>query len=139
MPIRLSTSGTVRRFATRSIGTILVAGYITGAISAHAEPVATTSTYMVSMALEADGEKSTSRVLAKAGEQFAVASGNWRVEMTVRPGETLADVWVSSKIFKGSILVSSPTLMAHLNEKAAINVGDSSDAFSLAATVSPQP
>ena len=139
MHIQLSTSGTVRRFATRSIGTILVAGSITGAISAQAEPVATTSTYMVSMALEAGGEKSTPRVLAKAGEQFAVASGNWRVEMTVRPGETLADVWVSSKIFKGSNLVSSPTLMAHLNEKAAINVGDSSDAFSLAATVSSQP
>jgi bla regulator protein BlaR1 len=139
MHIQLYTCGTVRRFATRSIGTILVAGYITGAISAHAEPVATTSTYMVSMALEAGGEKSTPRVLAKAGEQFAVASGNWRVEMTVRPGETPADVWVSSKVFKDSTLVSSPALMAHVNEKAVIKVGDNSDAFSLATTVSVQP
>jgi bla regulator protein BlaR1 len=94
---------------------------------------------MVSMALEAGGEKSTPRVLAKAGEQFAVASGNWRVEMTVRPGETPADVWVSSKVFKDSTLVSSPALMAHVNEKAVIKVGDNSDAFSLATTVSVQP
>lgn len=139
MHMQLSTSGTVRRVGTLSIAAILVAGSITGAISANAEPVAPTATYMVSMALEADGEKSIPRVLAKAGEQFAVASGNWRVEMTVRPGETLTDVWVSSKIFKDSTLISTPTLAAHVNEKAAIKVGDGSDAFSLATTVSAQP
>ncbi|MBB6132854.1 hypothetical protein HD842_000965 [Massilia aurea] len=139
MHMQPSTSGTLRRVGTRSIAAILVAGSITGAICANAEPVAPTPTYMVSMALEADGEKSIPRVLAKAGEQFAVASGNWRVEMTVRPGETLTDVWVSSKIFKDSTLISTPTLAAHVNEKAVIKVGDGSDAFSLATTVSPQP
>jgi hypothetical protein len=78
MHMQLSTSGTLRRVGTRSIAAILVAGSITAAISANAEPVAPAPTYMVSMALEADGEKSIPRVLAKAGEQFAVASGNWR-------------------------------------------------------------
>ena len=136
MHMQLSTSGTLRRVGTRSIAAILVAGSITGAISANAEPVAPAPTYM---ALEANGEKSIPRVLTKAGEQFAVASGNWRVEMTVRSGETLTDVWVSSKIFKDFTLISTPTLATHVNEKAVIKVGDSSDAFSLATTVSPQP
>jgi hypothetical protein len=91
------------------------------------------------MALEADGEKFAPQVLAKAGEQFAVASGDWRVEMTVRQGKTPADVWLAGKIFKGANVVSAPTLMAHVNEKSAIKVGDSSDPFSLSMVVSPQP
>jgi hypothetical protein len=95
--------------------------------------------YAVAMALEAGGEKSAPRVLAKAGEQFAVASGDWRVEMTVRQGKTSADVWLAGKVFKGSNVVSAPTLMAHVNEKAVIKVGESSDPFSLSMVVSPQP
>jgi hypothetical protein len=139
MSMQLFPSGIVRRFAGLGIATVLVASSFTAALSAHAEEVAATPLYAVSMALEAGGEKSSPRVLAKAGEQFAVASGDWRIEMTVRQGKTSADVWLTSKVFKGPSVVSAPTLMAHLNEKAAIKVGDSSDPFSLSMVVSPQP
>jgi hypothetical protein len=139
MSMQLFPSGIVRRFAGLGIATALVASSFTSALSAHAEEVTATPLYAVSMALEAGGEKSSPRVLAKAGEQFAVASGEWRIEMTVRQGKTPADVWLTSKVFKGSNVVSVPNLMAHLNEKAAIKVGDSNDPFSLSMVVSQQP
>lgn len=139
MHLLLTPSGILRRFAGRCIATVLVASSITGGLSAHAEPATTTPTYAVAMALEAGGEKSAPRVLAKAGEQFAVASGEWRVEMTVRQGKTPADVWLAGKVFKGSAVVSAPTLMANVNEQSVIKVGESSDLFSLAMVVSPQP
>jgi hypothetical protein len=59
--------------------------------------------------------------------------------MTVRQGETPTDISLTSKVFKGSNVVSTPNLMAHLNEKAAIKVGDSNDPFSLSMVVSQQP
>jgi hypothetical protein len=86
MSMQLFTSKIVRRFARLGIATALIASSFTGALSAHAEEVTATPLYAVSMALEAGGEKSSPRVLAKAGEQFAVASGEWRIEMTVRRG-----------------------------------------------------
>ena len=139
MSLQLSPAEIVRRLAGRCIAIVLVAGSFTGALSAHAEPVTAAPTYAVAMALEAGGEKSAPRVLAKAGEQFAIDSGDWRVEMTVRQGKTPTDVWLAGKVLKGSNVVSTPTLMAHVNEKAVIKVGDSSDPFSLSMVVSPQP
>ena len=59
--------------------------------------------------------------------------------MTVRQGKTPADVWLAGKVFKGSAVVSAPTLMANVNEQSVIKVGESSDLFSLAMVVSPQP
>lgn len=139
MHMQLTPAGIVCRFVGRCIATMLVASAITGGLSAHAEPASTTPIYTVAMALETKGEKSAPRVLAKAGEQFAVTSGEWRVEMTVRQGNTPADVWLAGKVFKGSAVVSAPKLMAHVNEQAVIKVGESSDPFSLAMVVSPQP
>ena len=139
MSLQLSPSGIVRRLAGRCIATVLLAGSFTGALSAQAEPVSAAPMYGVAMALEAGGEKSAPSVVAKAGEQFAVASGDWRVEMTVRQGKTPADVWLAGKVFKGKTVVSAPTLLAHVNEKAVIKVGDSNDPFSLSMVVSPQP
>jgi len=139
MHLQLTPSGIVHRFAGRCIATVLVAASITGSFSAHAEPATTTPTYAVAMALESRGEKSAPRILAKAGEQFAVASGDWRVEITVRQGKTPADVWLTGKVFKGSAVVSAPTLMAHVNEQAVIKVSEGSGPFSLAMVVSPQP
>lgn len=139
MSLQSSPSGIVRRLAGLCIATVLLAGSFMGALSAHAEPVTAAPMYAVAMALEAGSEKSAPSVVAKAGEQFAVASGEWRIEMTVRQGKTPTDVWLAGKVFKGKTVVSAPTLMAHVNEKAVIKVGDSSDPFSLSMLVSPQP
>jgi bla regulator protein BlaR1 len=139
MSLQLTPSGIVGRLAGRCIATVLVAGSFTGTLSAHAEPVAAAPTYAVAMVLEAGGEKSAPRVLAKAGEQFAVASGDWRVEMTVRQSKTSDDVWLTGKVFKGSKVISAPTLMAHVNENVVIKVGENSDPFSLSMVVSAQP
>lgn len=139
MNLQLFRFGIARQVAGHCIAIVLVAGFFTGALSAHAELVDAAPTYAVAMALEAGGQKSAPRVVAKAGEKFSVASGGWRVEMTVHQGKTPAYVWLASKVFKGSNVVSAPTLMAHVNEKAVIKVGDSSDPFSLSMVVSPQP
>jgi len=101
MRFQSSPSRIVRRLAGRYIATALVACSFAGSLSAHAEPVAAEPTYAVAMALEAGGEKSAPLVLAKAGEQFAVASGAWRVEMTVRQAKTPTKVWLAGKVFNG--------------------------------------
>ncbi|WP_156140828.1 hypothetical protein [Sporocytophaga myxococcoides] len=137
MSLQLSPNGIVRRFAGRCVATVLAGSFIY-ALSAHAEPVTAAPEYAVAMALEAGGEKSEHHVMAKAGEQFSIASGDWRVEMTVRQGNTPIDVWMAGKVFKGSNVVSAPKMLAHVNEKAVIKVGDSSDPFSLSMVVSPQ-
>jgi len=105
---------------------------------ARAEPAAAPS-YAVAMTVDAHGERSAPRVLAKAGEPFAVASGGWRVEMTVRPVEASDDVWVTGKILKGDDVVSAPTLRAHLNEAATVKVGGGDDPFTLALVVARRP
>ena len=101
MRFQSSPSGIVRRLAGRYIATALVACSFTGSLSAHAEPVAAEPAYAVAMALEAGGEKSAPRVLAKAGKQFAVASGARRVEMTVRQAKTPTKVWLAGQVFNG--------------------------------------
>jgi hypothetical protein len=90
------------------------------------------------MTIDAGGEQSAPKVLARAGEKFAVASGEWRLEMTVRQAEAPGDVWLAGKLFKGPDVVSAPTLLTHLNEKATIKVGDSNKPFTLSMVVSPQ-
>ena len=51
----------------------------------------------------------------------------------------LDQVWLTGKVFKGSAVVSAPTLIAHVNEQAVIKVSEGSGPFSLAMVVSPQP
>lgn len=137
MRLPLTSSETMCAFARRCIAVVLAAGAVAGPLSAHAEQSSAVPSYAVAMAIEASGEKSTPRILAKAGEQFAVVSGEWRFEMTVRPGKTPEDVWLAGKVLKGDTIVSAPTLMAHLNEKSTIKVGDSSNLFTLSMVVSP--
>jgi beta-lactamase regulating signal transducer with metallopeptidase domain len=139
MSLQLTPSGTVRRFAGRCIVTLLAAGAIAGTLGARAEQAASAPSYFVQMTLDAGGERAAPRVLARAGEQFAVASGAWRLEMTVRQAPTDGAVWLTGKVFKGSEIVSAPTLLTRLNDKATIKVGDGNDAMVLSMTVSPQP
>lgn len=124
MRLQLSPSGIVRRLAVRCIATVMVAGVFAGASGAYAEPMNAVPMYSVAMALETGGAQSAPRVVTKAGEQFAVASDDWRVEMTVSQGKTPAEVLLAGKVFKGSTV---------------IKVSDGSDPFSLSMLVSAQP
>ena len=139
MSLQPTPSGAVRRLAGRCIATVLVAGAIAGTLGARAEPAASAPSYAVAMALEAGGERSAPRVLARGGEQFAVASGAWRVEMTVREAQMPGTVWVMSRVLKGTDVVSAPTLLARLNEQATIKAGAGDAAVTLSLVITPQP
>ena len=91
------------------------------------------------MTLDADGAQSAPRVLARGGEQFAVATGPWRIEMTVRAAPTAGNVWVAGKIYKDATVISAPTLLVRLNDSATIKVGDNSAPFALSMVVSQVP
>jgi beta-lactamase regulating signal transducer with metallopeptidase domain len=139
MSLQLTPSGAVRRLVGRCIVALLAAGAIAGTLGARAEQAASAPSYLVQMALDAGGERSAPRILARAGEQFAVASGGWRLEMTVREAQAAGTVWLAGKIFKGNDVVSAPTLLARLDDKTTIKVGAGNDAVVLSLTVSPQP
>jgi bla regulator protein blaR1 len=139
MSLQLSPSGTVRRLAGRCIVGLLAAAAVAGTLSARAEQAASKPAYNIAMALDAGGDHSTPRVLTREGEQFAVASGEWRIEMTVRAGTGPENVWLMGKILKGGEVLGTPTLLTRLDEKATIKVGASNDPFALTMTVSPQP
>jgi hypothetical protein len=59
--------------------------------------------------------------------------------MTVRPAQKPDEVWLTGKVLKDGDVISAPTLLARLNEKATIKVGDAGRAFALSMVVSPQP
>ena len=108
-----------------------------GTLAARTEPAA--PVYAVAMTIDAGGAEASPRVLAKGGEQFAVASGAWRIEMTVRGAKEAGNVWVVSKVYKDGKVVGAPNLLAHLNEQVGVKVGDSVDPFALSMVVTQQP
>jgi len=134
MSLQLTPSGTIRRRAGRCVVALLATAAVAATLGARAEQAAAAPLYVVEMALDAGGEQSAPRVLARAGEQFAVASGAWRIEMTVREAKTPGDVWLTGRILKGAAIVSAPTLLARVNDKATIKAGD----VTLSLTVLPR-
>jgi bla regulator protein blaR1 len=131
--------GYLRRFIRLSIIPLMSIGALSGTFNAGAQQVPVPSTYSVAMTLDVNGEQSAPRVMAKAGEKFAVASGQWKLEMTVQQTKQSDDVWLTGTVFKGTDIVSAPKLLAHLNQKATIKVGDAATPFTLSMIVSPQP
>jgi beta-lactamase regulating signal transducer with metallopeptidase domain len=134
MSLQLPPSGTTRRRAGRCIVALLATGAIAATLGARAEQVAAAPSYVVDMMLDAAGTRSAPRVVARAGEQFAVAADDWRIEMTVREAKTPGEVWLTGRILKGTSIVSAPTLLARVNEKATVQAGD----VTLSMTVSPR-
>ena len=140
MILKPSSSKTVLRFASRCVVSLLTVAGAAFPVSVSADEAPTAQSYAVAMAIDVNGEQSEPRVLAKTGEKFALASGEWRLEMTVRQAQTPGDVWLLGKIFIGSDIVSAPKLLAHINEKATIKVDDGNKPFTtLSMIVSPQP
>lgn len=139
MSLQLSPSGTIRRIAGRCIVGLFAAAAVAGTLSARAEQASAAPTYSVQMTLEADGAQSAPRVVTRAGEKFAVVSGAWQIEMTLREGQAPGAVWATAVISKASEVVSTPTLLTHLNENAGIKVGEGDKSFAVSLVVSPQP
>lgn len=139
MNLQKTPIGIVRRLAGRCLVASLAISAVFATVAVKAEQAALAPTYAVAMTLDAAGEKSTPRVLARDGEKFALRSGDWRIEMAVRQAKTPGDIWMVGKIFKGNEILSTPTLLVRLNEKAGIKVGDEQQPFSLSMIVSPQP
>lgn len=137
MQLQSSAPRLSRRIAGRCLVGLLSAGAMFGTLAARAEPAA--PVYAVAMTIDAGGAPSSPRVLAKGGEQFAVASGAWRIEMTVRGAKEPGNVWVVSKVYKDGKVVGAPNVLAHLNESVGVKVGDSVDPFALSMVVTQQP
>lgn len=73
MSLQLTPAGTIRRRAGRCIVALLATGAIAATLGARAEQAAAAPSYVVTMMLDAGGERSAPSVLARAGEQFAVS------------------------------------------------------------------
>ena len=139
MSLHLSAPGIARRLAGRCIVVVLAAGAMAATLGARAEQVATASTYSVALTFDAGAEHAEPRVLAKAGEAFAVASGDWRIELTVRPAQSANQVWLAGKLIKNDKVVGAPTVLARLGDKATVKAGDGDQALALSMVVSKQP
>ena len=137
MQLQSTVPALSRRIAGRCLAGILATGAVFGTLAARAEPAA--ATYSVAMMIDAGGEQSSPRVLARGGEQFAVATGPWRIEMTVRAAKGAGDVWVLSKVYKDGKAVGAPNLLAHVNEKVGVKVDSNGDPFALSMVVTQQP
>lgn len=138
MSLSHTPPGTARRLAGRCILALLAASAIGATLSVRAELPAQGPVYAIAMQLDEGGKRSTPRVLARAGETFAVATDAWRLEMTVRQAETPGQVWLKGALYKGKEQVGAPTLLARVGEAATVKVGEGIGAFAVSMTVSPQ-
>ncbi len=158
MSLQHTPPGILRRAAGRCILALLATGAFVATLGARAEQAASTTAprYSIELALttvsapditlkadsflKQEDKRVMPRILTAAGQQFAVASGEWRVEMTVRPGNAPDQVWLDGKLYKGTDLISEPRLLTQLGERAGIKVGNGgSNDFSIAMTVTQQP
>ena len=139
MSLQLPSPGITRRIAGRCVLALLAASAIGATLGARAEQAAAAPVFAVALTLDAGAEQAAPRLLAKSGEPFTVASGAWRIEMTVRPGQAAGTAWITGKLLKDGVVVSAPTLLARVNEKATVRVGDGGQAVVLAMVVAPQP
>ena len=139
MQLQSIPPGFCRRIAGRCLVGLLAASAIFGTLAARAGQGATAPAYAVAMTIDAGGRQSATRVLAREGEQFAIATGPWRVEMTVRAAPTAGSVWVAGRVYKDDMIVGTPTLLARANEQIGVKVGDAVNPFAFAMVVTPQP
>lgn len=156
MSLQQALPGTLRRIAGRCTLALLAVGAFGTTMGVRAEQAAGVPRYSVAMVIgdansssvafqvnadgfEGDGKHSIPRVLTPAGEKFSVSTGEWRLDMIVRPADTPDKVWLTGKLFKGTALVTAPTLLARVGEPASVRVGEGDKAFSMAMTVTPQP
>lgn len=124
--------------AGRCILALLAASAFGATLGLRAEQPATGPVYAIAMQLDEGGKRSTPRVLARAGETFAVATDAWCLEMAVRQADTPGQVWIKGTLYKGKGQVGAPTLLAHVGEAASVKVGEGLETFAVSMSVSPQ-
>jgi bla regulator protein BlaR1 len=126
-----------RRLAGRCLLGLCAAGALFAALAVQAgQPAAT---YSVALTIDAGSVHSAPRVLAKDGQQFAVATGPWRVETTVRAAKSAGDVWIASKIYKHQKIVGTPTVLAHVGASVGVKVDDDDGQLALLMVVVQAP
>lgn len=158
MSLQQTVPGTLGRLAGRCLLALLAAGAVGATVGVRAQQATTAPSYSIAMAIDTttvpqapfrvqadaveantgNGAK-TPRVVTAAGSPFSVASDGWRVDMTVRPAETPDGVWLAGKVYRGEELVSTPTLLSRIGQRATIAVGDSAHPFTMSMVVTPQP
>lgn len=158
MSLQQALPGTLGRLTGRCLVALLAAGAFGATLGARAEQAVALRSYSVAMAIDtttvppqpfrveadafetkADDSGKTPRVVTAAGSPFSVASDGWRVEMTVRQAKAPDQVWLAGKVYRGEELVSTPTLLSNIGQRATIAVGDSAHPFTLSMVVTPQP
>lgn len=158
MSLQQALPGTLGRLTGRCLVALLAAGAFGATLGARAEQAVALPSYSVAMAIDtttvpgqpfrveadafetkADDGGKTPRVVTAAGSPFSVASDGWRVEMTVRQAKAPDQVWLAGKVYRGEELVSTPTLLSNIGQRATIAVGDSAHPFTLSMVVTPQP
>lgn len=156
MSLKHTPPGTIRRLAGRCTLALLAAGAFGATLGARAEQAVAAPQYSVAMAvdpasgqapykiyavamqLDEGGKQSAPRVLTRAGEQFSVATGEWRLDMTLRQADTPDQVWLAGKLFRNKEQVSAPTLLTQIGQRASLKIGEGDQAFSMAMTVTQQ-
>jgi bla regulator protein BlaR1 len=137
MQLQSIPPGFPRRLAGRCLVGILAASAVFATLAARAEERA--ATYSVTMTIDAGDTHSSPRVLAREGEPFTIATGPWRVDMTVRAAKQAGTVWVVSKVTRDGTVISTPNLLTRVNEQAGVKAGDGTDPFALSMVVTPVP
>jgi bla regulator protein BlaR1 len=137
MQLQSIPPGFPRRLAGRCLVGILAASAVFATLAARAEERA--ATYSVAMTIDAGDTHSSPRVLAREGEPFTIATGPWRVDMTVRAAKQAGTVWVVSKVTRDGTVISTPNLLTRVNEQAGVKAGDGTDPFALSMVVTPVP
>jgi bla regulator protein BlaR1 len=137
MQLQSIPPGFPRRLAGRCLVGILAASAVFATLAARAEERA--ATYSVAMTIDAGDTHSSPRVLAREGEPFAIATGPWRVDMTIRAAKQAGTVWVVSKVTRDGTVIGTPNLLTRVNEQAGVKAGDGTDPFALSMVVTPVP
>lgn len=126
-----------RRTASRVLVGLLVASAVAGTLAVRSSHAATAQRYAIQLALVTGSDKSLPRVQVRDGEPFTVATGPWRVEMTVRAAARPGTVWVESKVYRDKHIVGTPKVLTHLQEPAGIRVEEQQGAFAMMVVVTP--
>lgn len=95
--------------------------------------------YDVQLTLDAGGQKAAPRVLARAGEPFAVSSTHggvtWTAQFTLTQAGTPDGFMAKGKIDSGESTVARPALLGKLGAPVRVRIGDADKAFDLAMVV----